>query len=76
MSRQRPDIALANIPSCLKELGQWVVWRYVGRKGKLAKVPFSARGGAEADATDPATWSTFDDAVAAWRANQRWDGFG
>lgn len=64
-----------NIPDELKERRQWVVWKLVTRKGKATKVPFCARNGGEADATDPSTWSDFDEAIAAYQ-NGGWTGIG
>jgi hypothetical protein len=37
---------------------RWVVWREEERGGKPTKVPYSARSGRLASATDPATWAT------------------
>jgi hypothetical protein len=76
VSRPRPAINLDNIPLRLKQHAQWVVWRFVLRKGKQTKVPFNARTGGEASVTDPERWSSFEEAVAAWRGNVRFDGIG
>lgn len=56
------------IPAALRERSQWVCWRYITRGGKQTKCPVSARGGGRADSTDPATWASFDEVVAAWKA--------
>jgi putative DNA primase/helicase len=72
----RPELHLDNIPACLRERPQWVMWRYVTRKGKRTKIPFEAASGREASSTDPATWGTFEQAVNAWRDNPRWSGIG
>ncbi len=56
------------IPAALRERPQWVCWKYITRGGKQTKWPVNARGGGLADSTDPATWATFDEAVAAWKA--------
>jgi len=69
-------VVLADIPSCLKQRPQWVCWRYIERDGKPTKCPFNARTGAMADSTDPGTWSTFDDAVAAWQGGNQYEGVG
>ena len=45
----------ANIPAELKELRQWVCWRYTEREGKQTKVPYNVYTGGEADVTNPAT---------------------
>ena len=65
---------LANVPAQLRERAQWVPWRYEQRNGnKPTKVPCNVRTGVPADATDPAIWITFDQAVAALT---RFDGIG
>src|SRR5262249_37027085 len=47
------------------------------RDGKQTKFPFNARTGAMADTTDPATWSSFDEAVvSAAKAELRYEGVG
>jgi len=63
-----------SVPSELKELGQWVVWKSIRKPYGLAKVPFSAFGGC-AKTTDPETWSSFDEAVRAY-AKGDYDGIG
>ena len=74
------------IPVELKELRQWVVWRYVwrpnkkagGAAGKWTKAPMNASSDQKFAETDnPKTWSTFQDAL--WRstlAPWRCDGVG
>jgi primase-polymerase (primpol)-like protein len=71
-----PDPLLDNVPACLRERPQWVCWRYVLRKGKRTKVPFDAKTGAEASSTDPGTWATFEEALAALRSGKGYDGVG
>ncbi len=56
------------IPAALRARPQWVCWDYVNRGGRQTKCPVSARGGGRADSTDPATWASFDEAVAAWKS--------
>jgi hypothetical protein len=66
------------IPSELKFRPQWVVWRLVQREGakKPTKVPFSPKfGGMPASSTNPATWGTYDDAIAAYES-KTFDGIG
>ena len=63
------DDILANVPAALKELPCWVTWKYVERDGKPTKCPVDAKTGAPADSTDPATWTTFDVALAAYQAD-------
>lgn len=69
-----PALDVASIPATLRERLQWVCWKYIERNGKKTKCPVNARGG-HADSTDPKTWSSFDDAVAAWRTG-RYAGIG
>lgn len=54
-----------NVPACLRERAQWVCWTYVERGGKATKCPISPIRGGNASSTDPATWGTFDQAIAA-----------
>lgn len=56
------------IPAALRERPQWVCWKYITRGSKRTKCPLNARGGGRADSTDPVTWASFDEAVAAWRS--------
>jgi putative DNA primase/helicase len=57
-----------NAPACLRERAQWVCWTYVERDGKATKCPISPTRGGNASSTDPATWGTFDQAIAACQA--------
>lgn len=57
---------------------QWVLWRSEKRDGKLTKVPYQV-GGARASVTDPATWTTFEKALASvdrYRGVVHYDGLG
>ena len=56
------------IPEELRERPQWVVWRREERDGKPTKIPYQARVRARASTTDPATWSSYQDASAAAEA--------
>ena len=70
-----PDI---RVPDDLTERDQWVLWRYETRKGKPkpTKVPYQING-ALASSTDPATWTTYEEALAAWQAHpQQFSGIG
>lgn len=72
---------VANIPADLQELKQWVLWKYVWKDdrsgtGEWAKIPMQVTGQA-ARSNDPATWSTFKDALSAWATNRSgFDGLG
>ena len=71
--RSLPD-ALAPFTS----LGHWVLWRWEkskarnGKEGKWTKVPYQANG-TKASSTNPATWSTYADAIDA---KEKFDGIG
>lgn len=54
-----------NIPDELKARDQWVCWALEVRDGKPTKVPKRADTGGNAKSTGPATWTSFDNAVAA-----------
>jgi primase-polymerase (primpol)-like protein len=68
-----PQFDAAALSRCLPDLvllPQWVCWRFDWRTSaqgepKLTKIPLSAQTGYEAKSTDPATWATFGQAVAA-----------
>jgi putative DNA primase/helicase len=67
-------IDVNGIPQGFRERHQWVCWRYeTGATGKPSKVPVNARSGTNASVTDPATWSSFEEAIAA---SHRYDGIG
>jgi primase-polymerase (primpol)-like protein len=56
------------IPTGLRRLRQWVVWKYVQREGasKPTKEPRRAMDTKWlASSTDPESWSSFEEAVAA-----------
>jgi hypothetical protein len=64
--------ALARVPRELKIEPRWVCWRREERGGKITKLPVCAANGRMAKSTDPATWTTFEEAVAAvgrWRCD-------
>lgn len=56
-----------NIPPELRERAQWVTWRLETKRGrkKPTKVPYDPKTGSMASTTDPSTWASFEDAVAA-----------
>ena len=70
----RPTI---RVPASLRNLHQWVVWRYEQRGGgKPTKVPHQIDG-CLASSTDPHTWCSWDEALKAWQKNPRtWSGVG
>ncbi|KAF0137539.1 MAG: hypothetical protein FD152_397 [Xanthobacteraceae bacterium] len=70
--------ALPNVLGPLMEKPQWAIWRRVpdGKSGRFKKLPFQSLNHAiPADPSDPRTWGTYDDALAAYQANEG-DGIG
>ena len=55
---------LSNIPTELRTLPQWVLYRKVQRDGRTTKIPYQTNGQL-ASTTDASTWTTFDEVVAA-----------
>ena len=54
-----------NTPQVLRSSNSWIAWKDV--KGR--KRPFRLDGAGMADTSNPATWGSFDDAIAVWKAN-------
>lgn len=71
------SVVAENIPAELKQLNQWVTWRYDFDESRDAwtKVPYRVHGRALASSTDPSTWASFDDAIERYR-NGGVDGIG
>ena len=65
-----------SVPVCLWQKDQWVCWKYVERGGKATKVPISPASGGYADSTDPGTWASLDDALAACKRFSALEGVG
>ena len=60
-----------NIPMELRNLRQWVCWKIVAVRGRQTKVPYTPTG-RRASSTDPKTWASFDQCLAAhneWKFN-------
>lgn len=55
----------AAVPQELLDRGQWVAWRFEQANGKPTKVPTDPHTGGNAKSTVPASWGSFDQAVAA-----------
>lgn len=53
------------IPREIKNLPNWVLWRFEERDEKLTKVPHTPQN-RKADSTDPHTWSAFETAKRAY----------
>lgn len=74
------ELQTDSIPASLKELPQWIVWRFEPRRKKdgtldWTKVPYDAKQAlrsknTKAKSTDPDTWATYDDAVKAYELYQ------
>ncbi len=58
------------IPQELRRCRQWVCWRWEWRRNRWTKVPLIPATGRRADATAPATWGTFDQALARQRRHR------
>jgi hypothetical protein len=54
-------------PVCLRGCRQWVAWKYVVRDGRQTKAPVNPHTGGLASSKDPATWGSFEEALAAWK---------
>ena len=63
------------LPDKLIECALWCVWKYEDREGKPTKVPYNPRTGGRAQSNNPATFSDFKTAVAAFGRYQ-YDGMG
>jgi len=56
-----------NIPSELKNLEQWVLWKKEERGGNLTKIPYDPKTWSKASSTDRGTWGSYDQAITAYR---------
>jgi putative DNA primase/helicase len=56
------DQDAATIPAALKEIHQWVVWRWTLRDGKWSKPPINPLTGRPVNAVGKTVWMTFDQA--------------
>src|SRR5262245_2871933 len=86
-SPERPEalrVEADNIPAELRKRQQWVLWKYVwkpekkrkdGGKGDWDKPLFDVHTGKHASSTNPDTWATFEEVLAAYEAGG-WDGVG
>lgn len=69
------DITPKKIPDELKKRNQWVFWKKVKRENEMTKRPYNPKNGELASTTDNMTWSSFGDALRAFR-NKDGDGIG
>lgn len=64
-----------DIPSDLRTLPQWVCWKLELVENRLTKVPYNPSG-SSASSTDPKTWGTFEQCLAAYRNGNEFSGVG
>ena len=64
------------IPAELRELNQWVCWRFEERNGKETKIPINATTGHEADCTDRREFASFNAAMQRFKKYNNLDGVG
>ena len=53
-----------NIPAEMKQLNNWVCFKYAERNGKKTKIPVDPKTGNLAKSNDPHTWGSFAQAAA------------
>ncbi len=63
-----------SIPAELKAIPRWLLWKLETRAGKPTKTPYQVSG-ALAKVNDPATWTTFENALTAY-LRSGWSGIG
>ena len=74
------SLNIQGVPKTLREIPCWIVWQYEfdADNERWTKVPYNARittCRVKASSTNPATWTTFDAAVAAYQGGG-FDGVG
>lgn len=70
-----PETRPQNIPDELKKLPRWVTFAVETRNGKANKVPYVGATNQRAKVSDPATWISYEAALAATQATGRYLGF-
>ena len=61
-----------NIPDFLRNIPQWVGWRWEYRDGKWTKPPINLKNGDQhASSTDPSTWVVYDTAISVYENLER-----
>ena len=70
-ARARAALNPDGIPAELKALRQWVCWKYSARFNGVTKPPINPMTGMFAASDNPATWATFDQALARFNADKR-----
>src|SRR6185369_8400618 len=72
--KPRPlPLCVDGVPKSLQVERRWVVWKYVwkGKETNWTKIPFVATApDIGASSTDPATWRSFGEALAAYDDGQ------
>ena len=58
-------VELENIPQDLRDRPAWVTWRAEHQGKRMVKPPYDPRTGRMASCSDPATWASFAEALAA-----------
>lgn len=76
MTKSPVRFNIDSMPIDLRNLPQWVAWRYIIRDGKPTKVPISSIDGSMADYTLRSHWGTFEQAVAACHSDRSLAGVG
>ena len=59
----------------MKDLRQWLCWRFEERDGKPTKVPYDPSTGEKAESTNPKTWTSYEKAVSECKKHG-YDGLG
>jgi hypothetical protein len=60
---------LAEVPSTLKNIPNWISWKLIKKDGEDSKVPFIPGTVRHASSTDSSTWTTFETAIANTSVN-------
>jgi len=66
----------SQVPTELRELSQWICWRFAERDGRETKLPVSPETGLRVDVTDAAKWVSFERAVDRAGVRNDIDGIG
>ncbi len=75
--KNRTLVNKENIPTELKQLPQWVVWRYENAGGpKPKKVPYNPVTRGKASTKERSTWSDFETALAVYESYKEYNGIG
>lgn len=74
--KRKPPYDYSCLPSMMRPLEQFVVWRLEPGKNKDEKVPYDPRTHTKARANDPDTWAPLADALTAYHGPRRYAGIG